>query len=1010
MAAAADEDDTTGVPVKGGLYEVNLSSRRCSPVYWQGEDRRVLRGLWFAMKMGGEWLPLREDVGEQLEAAYRSKVWLKRAFQPDGQYAARVDIVGASPGLHAVFTGEDTTWDAWLCLAASSLARMLKLGQGARLRLRRGFVQPSASQAAQEIPQQKAEEEMDDYCSQVKVGHVVLMVHGIGQRMEKANLVDDVTLFRRTVAAMSEQHLTPYQRARQRILFIPCQWRRNLKLGGESSTEDITLEGLKALRKTISATVHDVLYYMSPAYCQFIIDSVTSALNRQYAKFMKRNPDFSGKVSLYGHSLGSVLVYDILCHQEIPQSLYPLERGLSAALSGRWSAAAKSLDPGGASMLTHVEKDREVNGGAGSTSAGHLGNARSNQSCTCHNSEGRHGHKEHLSVAALKAEIAALQARLWQVEVAEVRHEHKDHCSTARLADHETSTMEVNHLQEDASSPSRDNQQAHATPLTREIPDSIVENHLDGERGQESRMDECKGHLEAAGVAEPGSRLNDRVTTAQGEGTMQHETVDLARATPVNEFSSPREQQGIEDCDDHTPLAGGSHCPESSNHQGPTVVADASTALPRESEESTDPIPTRQQLSGADEPLKEAGLPEHPRAQLDGSAEQGRGAASPDTIEEGSGRHAKQDQDSGVAALHETSGGAGDKDGGMHVKWDPEQNKAEPPRHPEADDRPAETVGSGSRHSKGRKRARRQHAPRIAYNKLDFKVDTFFAVGSPLGLFLALRNIRLGTGEGPEWWQQEGIQEELPACRQLLNIFHPYDPVACRIEPLISRDYTEKQPVLVAYHRGGKRLHISAQEFSAGVAARSKAMQDSVWGSFASVQGFVLTPSASVGMQTTLAGAFAGKKESLKEEASIDPAKFIMDDYAARVMERLTGSPDGRIDHDATFEHQYMAALRSHTSYWGDADTVLFIVRHLFREIPAAPLTETLLEAPPLRAATASGDAGVVPEDLVGGQRAAAVVGSGEMSSSGSDEDLPLTFRTMEQAVALLSSGCSPQM
>ena len=37
---------------------------------------------------------------------------------------------------------------------------------------------------------------------------------------------------------------------------------------------DITLEGIKALRDTISATVHDVLYYMSPAYCQQIVHSV----------------------------------------------------------------------------------------------------------------------------------------------------------------------------------------------------------------------------------------------------------------------------------------------------------------------------------------------------------------------------------------------------------------------------------------------------------------------------------------------------------------------------------------------------------------------------------------------------------------------------------------------------------------------------------------------------------------------------------------------------------------
>jgi len=56
--------------------------------------------------------------------------------------------------------------------------------------------------------------------------------------------------------------------------FLVFQWRKGLKLSGESAVEKITLDGVRGLRKTLSATVHDVLYYMSPIYCQDIIDSV----------------------------------------------------------------------------------------------------------------------------------------------------------------------------------------------------------------------------------------------------------------------------------------------------------------------------------------------------------------------------------------------------------------------------------------------------------------------------------------------------------------------------------------------------------------------------------------------------------------------------------------------------------------------------------------------------------------------------------------------------------------
>lgn len=37
----------------------------------------MLRGHWFARKGGLDWLPLREDVSEQLEYAYRSQVLLE---------------------------------------------------------------------------------------------------------------------------------------------------------------------------------------------------------------------------------------------------------------------------------------------------------------------------------------------------------------------------------------------------------------------------------------------------------------------------------------------------------------------------------------------------------------------------------------------------------------------------------------------------------------------------------------------------------------------------------------------------------------------------------------------------------------------------------------------------------------------------------------------------------------------------------------------------------------------
>ncbi|EEE69778.1 hypothetical protein OsJ_29494 [Oryza sativa Japonica Group] len=54
--------------------------------------------------------------------------------------------------------------------------------------------------------------------------------------------------------------------------------------------------------------------------------------------------------------------------------------------------------------------------------------------------------------------------------------------------------------------------------------------------------------------------------------------------------------------------------------------------------------------------------------------------------------------------------------------------------------------------------------------------------------------------------------------------------------------------------------------------------------------------------------------------------------YGYMLMERLTGSPDGRIDH--------VLQVYSCSNYWRDHDTALFILRHLYRDIPKEPPTD----------------------------------------------------------------------
>lgn len=43
-------------------------------------------------------------------------------------------------------------------------------------------------------------------------------------------------------------------------------------------------------------------------------------MNRMYSQYLLRNPDFDGHVSIGGHSLGSLISFDLLCNQTPPSS------------------------------------------------------------------------------------------------------------------------------------------------------------------------------------------------------------------------------------------------------------------------------------------------------------------------------------------------------------------------------------------------------------------------------------------------------------------------------------------------------------------------------------------------------------------------------------------------------------------------------------------------------------------------------------------------------------------
>ncbi|KAK8236595.1 DDHD domain-containing protein [Phyllosticta capitalensis] len=202
--------------------------------------------------------------------------------------------------------------------------------------------------AEREIREDYKEQEGDEQDREIE--HLLLVTHGIGQRLgmrvESVNFVHDVNTMRKTMKSVyaSSADLQALngevekQTKNCRVQALPIVWRhlldfpkqslkhnrKEFDLGDVNSAEDdeyptlenITVEGVPAVRNLISDLALDILLYQSPAYKGHISRIVVQECNRTYKLFKERNPNFKGRVSLVGHSLGSAIMFDILCRQK----------------------------------------------------------------------------------------------------------------------------------------------------------------------------------------------------------------------------------------------------------------------------------------------------------------------------------------------------------------------------------------------------------------------------------------------------------------------------------------------------------------------------------------------------------------------------------------------------------------------------------------------------------------------------------------------------------------------
>ncbi|KAG7395712.1 hypothetical protein PHYBOEH_003317 [Phytophthora boehmeriae] len=173
-----------------------------------------------------------------------------------------------------------------------------------------------------------SDDDEEEYPSTIRLrtfNHLVFVIHGIGQHIDfrdgefkswngETGIEGGNHAFRDMFRAMLE---TTFRDIPLALEMQSIEWHEDLHepTGLDNIFDLISPEGSSAIREFNKETFMDVLYYLSPRYGQLIVDSVTQQLNDKYRVFMDEHPGWDGKVSIFAHSLGSMISYDILTHK-----------------------------------------------------------------------------------------------------------------------------------------------------------------------------------------------------------------------------------------------------------------------------------------------------------------------------------------------------------------------------------------------------------------------------------------------------------------------------------------------------------------------------------------------------------------------------------------------------------------------------------------------------------------------------------------------------------------------
>lgn len=222
------------------------------------------------------------------------------------------EITEASGRVHVLRANSDSEMLRWARLFETAKnkippARPIDLSIGSSER---------ESEASRKGPLQERNRSHAYVGSHLKVDHLLCVVHGIGVSSDM--LASNMNSLRE---CFSEVMSKVFPDVEFQVEFLVTHWRnaltgldvhRRLRAAVPVAPVD---DDANPLRQFMVHRMVDYVYYTHDRYRRHILREVAAQLNSQVESFLVRRPDFNGKISVVGHSLGAALCYDLMCRK-----------------------------------------------------------------------------------------------------------------------------------------------------------------------------------------------------------------------------------------------------------------------------------------------------------------------------------------------------------------------------------------------------------------------------------------------------------------------------------------------------------------------------------------------------------------------------------------------------------------------------------------------------------------------------------------------------------------------